>query len=386
MNNLNRARSSLVILLFLLAVIILTSQVLGLNRLTSMLFYLSFIIILLVWIHSIKTYFTRLDLLLTFTVLMSLMFVLINAIVTNTAISFDYLKKWMMFSSTLIIFVFSSKSTIKEREKIFILRLNLALSVLLIAMFFLNRVAVYTFNGVVSKYLTFGLSNPNLTGMFLLCISLMVILYAKIISKPITWLFSISIYTLLLYFIFETKSRNALLASGLFQIMFILSLLNKEFIVRKAKLWIGIVSILPLVFALFYLLFVDKIGYYLGNFFLVSEGKNLSSRVSVWTSALQHFRGSPIIGAYSEVSGGLGGSQRHNTHIDILASYGIISFTLTITILFNVMMKYWREHRHLNQLLPLLAFGAALSLGIGEAALFSGGLGLNIFVGTFLLI
>ena len=83
------------------------------------------------------------------------------------------------------------------------------------------------------------------------------------------------------------------------------------------------------------------------------------------------------------MSGGTGISQAHNTCLDVLTSYGVIVFALTV--IFLTYILYWNGKKLAEKkFLYLAAFGCLLLMGTGEAALFSGGLCIQVVVGIFL--
>ncbi len=118
--------------------------------------------------------------------------------------------------------------------------------------------------------------------------------------------------------------------------------------------------------------------------FLISEGKLLNSRMAIWESAMKYFYQSPLIGCYYEISGGTGSSQLHNTHLDILVSYGLPVFFGTCLLLYRWLFRRDRKYSRTSYIY-LISFCCVLFLGMGEAALFSGGLGIYIFGGMYLL-
>ena len=75
----------------------------------------------------------------------------------------------------------------------------------------------------------------------------------------------------------------------------------------------------------------------------------------------------------------------HNTHLEIAASYGVIVMILVCILL--AVYIYRRGHVCQNKqgMSYILGFCGAILVGLGEAALFSGGLGIYIFVGAYLL-
>ncbi len=110
----------------------------------------------------------------------------------------------------------------------------------------------------------------------------------------------------------------------------------------------------------------------------------MNSRSKVWKAAFQAFESSPVFGAYYQISGGTGLSQMHNTHVDILTSYGLSVLVLVCVYLYLLMRDSQMKVKPSASSTPLLGFICALFLGVGEAALFSGGLSVYLFFGIFL--
>ena len=107
--------------------------------------------------------------------------------------------------------------------------------------------------------------------------------------------------------------------------------------------------------------------------------------MEIWLRALRLWLSSPIFGAYAQASGGSGSSQFHNTHLDILVSYGPIVLCIVCFALYSLIyMSGKRQSR--QQFLFTIGFTCEIILGVGEAAIFSGGLGVYLYAGTFLLL
>lgn len=102
-------------------------------------------------------------------------------------------------------------------------------------------------------------------------------------------------------------------------------------------------------------------------------------------SALNHVAQSPIIGAYSQISGGTGTGHMHNTHLDMVASYGIPVMVLMCVLLQKYLHQDGKIYTNKNDFIYILGFACSIMLGIGEAALFSGGIGIYVFIGAFLM-
>ena len=120
--------------------------------------------------------------------------------------------------------------------------------------------------------------------------------------------------------------------------------------------------------------------------FAVSAGKNLDSRVDIWTNTLSYIKHSPLIGSYYEISGGTGVAQMHNSHLDIAASYGIAVLVLVCVLLTRYLLQRGRVYESKERYIYMLGFSCTLLLGLGEAALFSGGLGIHLFAGMLLML
>ena len=120
--------------------------------------------------------------------------------------------------------------------------------------------------------------------------------------------------------------------------------------------------------------------------FLVEEGKDLDSRVIIWSSAVDVIKKSPVIGNYSNIIYSFEHNQMHNTHLDILASYGTIVFLLVVGFLFFIFVKMKNNVTTLIKSIALLGFISGLILGMGEAILFSGGLSFYIIMGQLILL
>ncbi|UKI12365.1 MAG: O-antigen ligase family protein [Oscillospiraceae bacterium] len=162
-----------------------------------------------------------------------------------------------------------------------------------------------------------------------------------------------------LVFLFLTKSRNALLAVGLFTIVAIGFLLRRRRIAFRNGV-LGLVAVFPILFAIAYLFFIDNADSVKLLSFFAGEGKLLNSRSKVWKVAFQAFESSPVFGAYYQISGGTGLSQMHNTHVDILTSYGLSVLVLVCVYLYLLMRDSQMKVKPSASSTPLLGFICAL--------------------------
>jgi len=373
---LNRVDTVIIKMLYLFAALVVVAQVLGMFRITSLLFNLTFPLVAALWISTARVMKTN-DYLALITIVLAFLCVYINAVVTNTSISFSYIRKVVFFASTILLFVVADKVAIgRDVERWISVLMTVAAGVLVLG-FFLHRDSMYLLNGRVSRYLTFQFANPNLTGMIITC--LMLYQYAEFCGRKnvLRKLLHGVFFLLLCYFLYLTKARNSMLVG----IMFISLAASIRFVSfdrerRLPSLIAFLASWWPLVFAWLYLQIVDARWLVRLLSAFISEGKLLDSRVWLWNSALRTFLQSPIIGAYSQISGGTGHSQMHNSHVDILSSYGPVVLVLAC----GLRMRILRNCRITSYVKVIYLLGAmsVIFLGMGEAALFSGGLSLYI--------
>ena len=304
---------------------------------------------------------------------------MVNATLGNVEIGFEYLKKWMMFSSPIVFFNLTRKIQI-DGKKIFSFMkcLGILLSCITIYQYIAGGNQNYVYNGVLTPDLKFNFENSNKTALFLTPLFFMIIaclLKAKYVIERII-LFAFSVF--MLFFIMETSSRNCILSIvfGIFLFFYLLLARRKKFFLIESIFF----SAIPFIYAIFYLIVVNNPIFIDMFSFIAGEGKPLNSRDYIWNLSLDYFFKSPIVGAYNEVFSG----QLHNTHIDILVSYGFESFVLFIIFITCILNRI--EMKRKDQKLYVSMFLALLFCGSGEAALYCGCVGLYISVGSFLLL
>lgn len=380
-----RVRLKLLQLDYILGAAIIIAHAFGLKSFVSMFFYATFFVTLFLWLGGCAKKLDRQDVLAFLIVYIAFVNVLANALLSGAVITFSYFKKYIMFSCTVLFFAVARKFSVGEREFRFLKVLYSVVILFWSFMYVFQTNKMYMFNGLVTKYLTFGFTNPNFTALVLCCIAIFLLICATGSKKIILKIFYLLLAVVAVYFIFCTKARNALLALVLFALLFVFTARKKRQI-RMPDWFLFVWAALPIIFAGVYLLFIDNIEN-LGFFsFLVEEGKELSSRVRIWKRAFEAFSDSPIFGAYYQISEGSGVSQLHNTHVDILASYGVVVLVLVCIFLYNLFREMRDGADSRLKRVSLIGFMAALMMGIGEAALFSGGLAIYLHFGAFILL
>ena len=288
--------------------------------------------------------------------------------------SLDYLRKFIFVSSLIISLYLCSNNNFNI---IFIRKFStivvLAVSYLIFALYLFGISNTYLANGLTLNY-----QNPNFAGIVLAALFLF-LLFGLMYWKSI---FVKSIYAiaglLILYLIFETKCRSALIAIGMVLVCFAYFAYCKHSLFKE-KIILMICIISPIAICSFYTFLgtTTDILSILDNFGFLT-GKTFSTRLPVWSRAFKLFNTNPFIGSYynSTVNsiGGISGWQ--NGELDILVEFGCIFFAAFL--LFTI-QTYFSLSQHLLYKLKLDNFAIAASLFVFFACIFDSGafLGLN---------
>lgn len=365
---------------------IIFTQLLDADAVSSVLFHVLIPVTVAMWLLMQKNKPSKLDYLVLGIIIIAVVFVVINGIICGADFSVSYLKKVMLFGTALLFFQIANRKRLGQSSVKFIYYTMNVITVMFVVMFFAQGAYKYWYVNRISPYLTFKFSNPNFVAMFLLCLFMLQAIWLLTKEDPKTKWIHLALAVFLGYCIFETRARNSQLVVILFIICFVLLLLSKRKRFAMNKIFAIVVGIFP---ALFFMLYMAVINSKLVNRifgFAVSEGKDLDSRVAVWKPAIDGFKESPIIGAYYQISEGTGTGQMHNTHLDVLSSYGVIVFVLVCIFLVLILYQNGRKFQSKLKMGYMIGFCAAITMGIGEASVFASGLCLFVFVGTFLLL
>ncbi len=363
---------------------IIISQLFGLNDVTSFFFYCTFFITLFLWILSVTKQMDQIDVLALIIVVLAFVNVGINSGVYGAAVSFEYFKKFIMFSCTVLYFAAVRKMSLNKETREFLEWIHVVIGMMLVLMFAFQYQQMHLFKGRYTQYLTFRFTNPNLTGLFLTCMIMFLFMSATQEQNKKKKRLLMLVAAIEIVFLYFTHARNAQLSFVLFVMALLLQKLLKKWI-SFPKWVLAIIAISPFVFVLIYLLVVNNSEIIQALSFIVSEGKNLNSREWVWSNALSIVSRVPLIGGYHQISDGSSAAQLHNSHLDILVSYGAIVFSLFCMYLYKLLVDlYKRTHARLGDA-TLVGFICVILLGIGEAAVFSGGIGVYLFAGVFLV-
>lgn len=348
-------------------------------NMASNVFTVSFIVLLY---YFIKYFFARdkiideLDGYLIAIIVASFFSVFISLLMSGKGVNFENLKQYFIFLATVIFFRLAEKMSINRKTANYIFLLNMLISAIYL---YAKRAFPQEYLQFSSNALTLNFSNPNLTGMFigvsLIYMVLGVFYFRNILLKIFCVVLAFSDFYLLL----ETEARNPLVALVLFAGILILSFLKTN--LRFLKGFNFLVNITPIAFVAFYLTFIDAIIKKGWLDFLISSGKTLTSRVGVWKEVLEGIGNDWLFGNYV-----VGSGNAHNSQLVLLAGYGIIGLVLTITYTYKMTTAISNRITGKFQLYALTAFFAVIFMGFGEGALYSGGVGLYLLCGGFIIL
>lgn len=359
-----------------LSLFIVYATIFNKPNIVSVVFRTSFIILLYHFIMFLIKYskFDKRVNLLIAVVGVSLINVLISTILSGVAIELEYFNSYFIFLSAPIFFCLAIDYKIsgKTERFFFIMQIIIAMAYPICYMF----IEMQTNH---TNAIAFNFSNPNLAGMFIfvtvLYMLLGIIRYKRKSIKAIFIVLSVLDIIMML----KTGARNALLALFIFLCLICIIYIKKRYTFPN---WIlAFFSYLPSLFVPIYLLFINVVINNGWLSFLISEGKNLDSRVTVWKSFLERLKGRWLIGNYDAAVG-----NAHNSHMVLFCSFGIVVLFLVIVLIYRILKDANKSSTTFYDACCISAFLATLSMGIGEGAIYSGGQGIYILCGSFLFL
>ena len=363
----NRYFSVFIALELLLVSEIFVFATLNINSIVSFLFAFTFILLAIFLFINGKFK----DIKVWIAIILAVFNVVLDSILQNSNLTFDYMKKVIMFSSFLLMLSLCSQYQVNSFVVKLLKYIPLILSYYAVASYFVLGNTITYAGGI-----TLGLNNPNFTGMWLLHLFVFDALNAiDNNNKPIVRILAALVGILLVYLIDLTLARASMMGVIAFGILLVIGYLNHKNIPDFVIL---ICVLFPFIFMVLYLSFVGTDWANETFSFLVSEGKSLSSRNAIWLSVLSVYNQSPLIGSYFNLVGGIVSRQAHNIHLDTLASYGPFVLIMFLGILFFSLRKLNKKVINSVQLGAICAFLAIIVSGTFEAGLVAGAMGLNI--------
>lgn len=343
---------------------------------TSLLFYASFLImaacLFLCTQKRLSQYSVNTIVLLILLVLAGLLSVLPGSL------NFAYLKKFIIYITTLASFFVATKTRVSGRTVGVLLGSNLIVSLIYI-------IRSKAPGAYVSEDLWLFFTNPNFAGMWLF-MSVMLLAVTILFVKPLLYrLFLMGVTGYLIYLSFQTGARNIWFSIGYAAVLFLLCFIEKK--CQFAKWQLFLVNLFPLLFAFAYMFAISN-GWITEGISdaLASEGKSMTSRFTIWNDAFTYIVKYPVLGAYAVIGGGSGSFQLHNTHIDMWAAYGTVGLVLFLVYIFRIMKEVNDSCKTKSAMFALAGFMCMTLMGTAEASLYSTGMGMYIFVSSFLLL
>lgn len=297
--------------------------------------------------------------------------------------NFDALSPFILTLSTLMLMYIASNSKLSLRTLKSIIFAVGIVSLIYCAMYLFFHDAAFYFNGEVSNYLTLGIMNPNRTAIMLFLFFITLFAGVLITRNSAVRLIYVLISMILLFFIYKTRSRTILITVAFFVFMFAFAMLK-----RKPKIsnivWV-IAAFIPVLFLSVYMLIVDNAVFNKAFSFMVSVGKGLQSRKLVWQETLEYVKNSPLLGDCYAISNNLvSATNTHNTHLHVIASYGLIAYIPFVFINCYTFIKVNKGVCNNIKSCAMIAVASVLVSGIAENTIFAASTGLFVFIGLFI--
>ena len=339
-----------------------------LNTISSLFFNLLLIVsIISIMLNLYKVKYTKEEQIMFIVLIFISIITFFSATFEATNINLTYLTKWILFNITLWYFFSTLFLRIEKKTYTRIYQNICFLSISFIFAYFLG------FNYLIAGGLTFSFINPNLTAIFLFIISVLLLIYKDYTIKRFKKFFLLLQIMMMIYFGLMTDSRNFLLVVTISSFIYVYHQFKK----RIHKVENIFYAVFPLIFSYLYFHLLNNpiiINYFS---FLIDEGKGLDSRYTIWTKAFNSINENIILGNYYGLGNGTGQFQMHNTHLEVLSSFGII--VLILFLIFNYLLLK-------NIGVKSFFLGMIFLLGWSESALLLGSSGIFVLVGNVIIL
>lgn len=355
-----------------LAIVIAIATLSGKSNLVSLCFYASFFVMMIL-VLKMSRYRSQCKTVAMITIFFAFVSVMISAVLYGGSPVLGNMIYFLVFSALLMYMYILQIIDIHYALFKWIMKWGIVFSSCFPIAYYVLGIRTYQ-----AEYLSMNFSNSNLLGMWILQATIFAfinLLWQRgMIKKGICLVLFISNIKLLIL----SGTRNALLALVLGGVVILLNLYQKR---RYSKTLLFGVAVLPILFLIIYLGCFSSLSQ---NKFLLqfmTESKGIDSRYTIWIATLFNLKGYFLTGSYFLLAG-----NTHNSHLVVLASYGIIVLILTIFFLYSVMNEANSQCETPFQKVCLAAFFVTIFMGIGEGALFSGAVGLYIPACVYLLL
>lgn len=210
--------------------------------------------------------------------------------------------------------------------------------------------------------LTLNFSNPNLAGIILSTLAI-IIIYSIFAFKNKVLKYSLLVFAAIdLVLLIFTSARTPLLACGCAAIATVI-----YFLLRKHNLALPIsiaIVLAPIIFVGLYLLIFNG---NLNSSISISEGKDATSRLFIWVERLKQYSSTPrtiLFGDYLRLQ-----SNSHNSILTLLSSYGLFSTMSCLSLMAFGLNNLTKETTSFNisKFYGLFFVLFVILLGIGES-------------------
>lgn len=377
------SKTYLYIFLIFLSYLQVVMESLNQTVITSICFHVVVIGSVVLWIIYDSPRRNKYNSLILFIAVISVICLFINAL-SRGIFNISYYKKFVFFLAFLMINSAVLTGIDLQILRVWLFRFNTICSLIYIYLFYTDRVTMFHRSNVLfSEYLTLNLENPNKASLFIVYFLIINIFLLMENRSIIRKCFSIILVSYFTAFILLTGSRNGQLVSAFFILMLVFYHNKREINTKGFNIFI---AASPFVFAIIYLLTIEAVVRSGRLDFLVSAGKELTSRQEIWSISLNRLGGNFLWGSFLRYINPVTGTfQLHNTHIDVLCSYGAIVLILYVlylnALLTDLADSINYDHRRVRY---YTAFVATIMMGFAEAAAVNGTNGYFVLCSVFI--
>lgn len=234
---------------------------------------------------------------------------------------------------------------------------------------------------IKGRFLSMNYSNPNAIATVLVALFAMLVLGVFSIRS---WIYKILNFVLIgfvVFLIWETLSRNAIVTIALISILVIVTLLRKKRIIIARPIQL-LYIIMPFFVASLYIIaiFMCNQNSILHEMLHSVGVKTIDSRYDLWIHSLNLISDNIIFGNHAALYFG-GYYNLHNYQFDILANYGLFPFLLFIIYLFYIVSYYNKGgvYSRKSQVIALCVFLGVIASGTLDFGILTVGNGIAAF-------
>lgn len=231
------------------------------------------------------------------------------------------------------------------------------------------------------RFLSMNYSNPNAIATVLVAMFAMLVLGIFSIRSWIYKSTNLALIAFILFLIWETLSRNAIVTVALIAVLVIVTLLRKKRIIIARPIQL-LYIIMPFFIASLYIItiFACSQNPTLHEILHNVGVKTIDSRYDLWIHSLNLISDNIIFGNHAALYFG-GYYNLHNYQLDILANYGLFPFLLFIVYLFYIVSYYDKGgvYSRKSQVIALCVFLGIIASGTLDFGILTVGNGIAAF-------